>query len=224
LKNEIITIHRNEADKIAEGYFIKMCGFDRDENKFKSMLQDGYGIREKLSDDLSVRAIISSFDKEIIWGKTVDINGVKFECNAFEQIDRENIKELFVYILTAGNFDLPGASMLEMVYADAWGTAYVDAGRDILRSRLSTREPFVSDSFGPGYYGMDVPQVKNFFRVLDSKKIDVKLLDSGLMVPVKSIAGLFVSVKDPSQLPGNDCSSCLANEKGCYFCRMKNKK
>ncbi len=233
MKNEVVILDRNKTDQIAERYFIKMCGFNQGQDIHKTMLQDGYSIRDKLLNESSIKAIISSFDKSVISEKTVDINGIKFECNAFRQIDKENINKIYIYILTAGHFELPDASMLELVYADAWGTAYVDAGRDILRSILSMdnyinqiereNDNFLSDSFGPGYYGMDITQVMNFFKVLDSGKIGVSVRESGLMEPAKSIAGFYIAVKDKNQIPGKDCQSCLSNAKGCYYCRAKNK-
>ncbi len=232
MRNKVFIIERNETDKIAEDYFIKICGFNREMDKYKTMLQDSYSIRKKLLKKSSIKAIISSFDNNVISGNSIDINGVRFKCNAFEQIHRENIRRIYIYILTAGFFELKDGSMLESVYADAWGTAYVDAGRDILRSVLSmdtynksneNDENFVSDSFGPGYYGMDVIEVRNFFKALDSKKIGVKLKDSGLMEPVKSIAGFYIAVRDQNNLPGKDCRACLSNEKGCCYCRAKNK-
>lgn len=235
MKNKVIIIDKKQAEVPAREYFAKMCGFDGSKEKHKSMMDDALEVRNRILDDINIRAVVSSFSQEKLKGKVIDINGVTFACNALEQIRHESICEIYAYILTVGMIDLPNTSLLELLYADTWGTAYVDAGRDILRALIrdmvceahrgntdeKTGRLFVSDSFGPGYYGMDVTQVKLFFEILDSKKIGVKMTENGLMVPIKSCTGFYIVVDDEKQLPGADCKSCLSNAKGCQFCRAK---
>jgi hypothetical protein len=199
------------------------------------MLCSGLFVRDLISDKINVRAIIASFEKEVICGKTINLNGIKFESNALEQINIHCIRKIYAYIITAGNVELQDTSVLNMFFADTWGTAYVDAGRDILKriirdyhledsSKIENGVKdriFISDSFGPGFYGMDVIEVERFFKVLDGEKIGVKVTDSGFMLPLKSTTGFYIVVDDEEQLPGADCISCFSNIKGCQFCRVK---
>ena len=225
--NQIVTFNQSEADAIAEKYFIAMCGFNRPGERFKTMLRDGLAIRDQLAASFRIRAVVSSFTGEAIRESCIQIGQLKFACNAIEQIDGSGVVKLFAYILTIGNLDYESDSVLNMFYADSWGTAYVDAGRDLLRAWLqkeigTVENAFISDSFGPGYYGMDMDQLQGFFQLLDAESIDVRLSNSTMMLPLKSCAGFYLAVKEPSQLPGEDCKSCLAEAKGCSFCRVNN--
>lgn len=226
MENQIIVFEQKKADIIAEDYFTAMCGFNRPGERFKSMLLDGLAIRDKMTGSFQIRSIVSSFGREAICGGAILISDFKFACNALEQIDQNSVIQIYAYILTAGNIDFESSSVLDLFYADIWGTAYVDAGRDLLREWIQNKlrldeEIFVSDSFGPGYYGMDMTQLPYFFQLLDADKIGVQLNGSTMMLPLKSCAGFFVTVRGPGQLPGEACKSCLAGTKGCNFCRSK---
>ncbi len=236
--NEIISIDTGSADKIAEGYFKAICGFDRDDPaknaRTGAMLRQGIAVREQLRDSIRIRAVVSAFDKIVISGRSIRIGPVVFVCNAFEQMETEHITRVYAFIITAGSFEIESASMLDRFYADAWGTAYIDAGRDILRDFICKHEKdasagregsFVSDPFGPGFYGMDVEQMGNFFRLLDAEAIGVSLTGSMCMLPLKSCAGFHVAVDNAGRLPPDGCRSCLAGGKGCEYChsRIKSK-
>lgn len=216
------------AGRKAVDYFSNICGFHREKEKYKAMLDEGLTVRDQLLENINIKVVISEYDNNVLYNNYIKIDDVSFKCNAFEQIDKENIIKVYPYILTVGDVGLEHAPMLDKVYADAWGTAYVDASRDILKrmivDRNHTEYICISDSFGPGYYGMDITQVINFFKILEAELIQVKLTESGLMLPIKTCAGFFLAVNDEKQLPKVDCKLCLSNEKGCQFCRIKMKK
>ena len=98
----------------------------------------------------------------------------------------------------------------------------------LIMNRLQTQgaysKPPGIESFGPGFYGMDVTQVGNYFNLLDAEKINVKVKDNSLMLPLKSCAGFFIVVEDESKLPSVDCISCMADHKGCNYCQYMIKK
>jgi hypothetical protein len=236
-------LDREEADKIAEDYFRTICGFNRESMKHKprteSMMAAGISAREKISDSIHLRAILSDYGSEVVKDRAIRINDVSFFCNAFERIRPESSIRLYAYIVTAGEFELKDASITEQFFADTWGTAYVDAGRDILQKLIrediaafvphpgktaGAKDFFISDSFGPGYYGMEVTEIGHFFEILDGSKIGVTASAQSFMLPQKSCAGFFIAVNDITQLPGEDCRSCLAGKKGCNFCRFNVKK
>ena len=231
IKNKIVSIAREWADPIAKEYFLNICGFNRDREKHKKLIDIGMTIKEKIQDIAQIRAIVSSFGHNVISDNCVKLDGVKIECNAFEQLNTASIKEIFIYILTIGKYGLDEQdSIMDQLYTDIWGTAYVDAGRVILRKiildkycedhDLRGQNIFISDSFGPGYYGMDVKQVKNFFEVLDYKKIGVELKSSSLIMPLKSCVGFYIITDDETLLPGEECKNCFGNNGGCRFCHL----
>jgi hypothetical protein len=217
-----------EADVFAMEYFIKICGLDREGEKYRRMLQQGMDIKEMLSDRVKIKAVVSSFPGNSIRGNRAELNGITFECNAFQKLDPEHICRIYVYILSAGIYELDNDDpILDQLFADIWGTAYVDAGLELLkeyveadlRESCGNPEITVLDSFGPGFYGMGVNQVGKFFELLDGDKIGVKVRSNSLILPLKSCTGFFIGVDDMTPLPASDCKSCQSEYKNCAFCQ-----
>ena len=84
-------------------------------------------------------------------------------------------------------------------------------------------EIVISDSFGPGFYGMDVSYIKDFFSFMNNEEIGMSLMKSGMMLPIKSFAGFFIVLKKGSKLPESACQNCIMKTKSCVFCRMSRK-
>lgn len=216
-----------EADVFAMEYFLKICGFNREGEKYRRMLKQGMDIKDRIRDRVDIKAVVSSFPGSSIKGSKAELNGVTFECNAFQRLSPEHISGVYAYLLTAGIFELDdGEPILDQLYADIWGTAYVDAGIEVLKKIVEadlnddgrSGDIIVLDSFGPGFYGMDVNQVCRFFELLEGDKIGVTVRSSCLMLPLKSCSGFFVGVDDKTSLPGSDCKSCRSEYKNCAFC------
>jgi hypothetical protein len=110
-------------------------------------------------DRIDIKAWYHSF-RDALSGKHRRAFRVTFECNAFQRLDPSHICGVYAYIMTAGTFELDDAApILDQLYADIWGTAYVDAGLDVLRryveedlkERSEERELFVLDSLAPDF-------------------------------------------------------------------------
>lgn len=216
-----------EADVFAMEYFMKICGFNREGEKYRRMLKQGMDIKERIRESVDIKVVISSFPGSSIKDNRAELNEVTFECNAFQRLNPEHVRGVYAYILTAGIFELDDSDpILDQLYADIWGTAYVDAGLEVLKKFVEedlngadgSGDITVLDSFGPGFYGMDVNQVSSFFELLDGDKIGVKARSSCLMLPLKSCSGFFVGVDVKTSLPGSDCKSCRSEYKNCAFC------
>lgn len=227
IQNKIVHISMAEADVFAMEYFMKICGFNREGEKYRRMLRQAMEIKEKIQDRVDIRAVVSSFPGSCISGNRAELNGVLFECNAFQRLAPEHISGVYAYVLTAGIFELDDSDpILDQLYADIWGTAYVDAGLEVLKRFVekdleSNGKGNISvlDSFGPGFYGMGVNQVGKFFELLDGDKIGVTARSNSLMLPLKSCSGFFIGVDDETVLPASDCKSCRAEYKNCGFCQ-----
>jgi len=238
--NEVVHIATAMADGPAEKYFRTICGFDgadpAKKEKINGLIQAGLEVRERIRPMIDIRAVVSSFDDARIDGTSIAAGGVRFSCSAFEQVDPDAVRRVFAFILTVGEMDLASASLIDLFYADAWGTAYADAGRDLLRMELAGsadpgsdegsdegrdegRGRYISDSFGPGFYGMDLQQLEKFFVLLDAGSIGVRLTGSACMLPLKSCAGFYIMTDRPGALPPDGCRSCLSPGKSCSYCR-----
>lgn len=244
MENQMIRLDIKEAEPLAREYFINICGFrNREGEKYKRMLEHGMRIRERIADRVDIKAVVSSFDRDVISGNTARIGDAAFVCNAFEQINQDGIQKIYAYLFTSGSFELnEDDPVTDQLYADIWGTAYTDAGLEVLKHHLKAdfdrnnvgvgdengggetapddvKETFILDPFGPGFYGMDMDQIGRFFEVLDGDSIGVKAGTNSLMLPLKSCAGFFVIVDDDTRLPPADCKSCYADHSGCEFCQ-----
>ena len=237
MKNQVIQLNIDEADRYAPDYFLNICGFkNREGDKFKRLLDHGMQIKDRIIDTIDLKAVVSSFDKDIISGNTAQIGDVVFVCNAFQQLNHDSIKKIYAYVFTSGGCELNDQDpIMDQLYTDIWGTAYTDAGLEVLKQHLKDdfeksngvrkgngeKAITILDPFGPGFYGMEVDQVGKFFEVLDGDKIGVKARSSSIMLPLKSCVGFFVIVDDDTKLPSADCKSCRADHKGCEYCQSK---
>jgi len=92
----------------------------------------------------------------------------------------------------------------------------VDKFHKSMEKRYGAKGGKVTLRFSPGYCDWHVTEQEKLFRALDSNHLDVKLTDSCLMQPRKSISGIFgvlPSSINPPASPYNPCSKC--KKKNC---------
>ena len=233
MKNIVIKFDEKDAYGQAEKYFVSTCGFDFDREKHQRMMKDGLKARAEGLEGIDIKAIVSSFGPEVFGDNKITIGETEFKCKAFEQVSPESIIEIYGYIITAGELIYSDDdNILKQLYSDIWGTAYTDAGRDLLEDYLkdyaekrfrggSRRYIFLTNSFGPGFYGMETSQIKDFFEVLHGDKIGVEVKGTGVMVPLKTCTGFYMIVNDKASIPSPDCQECISSHKSCEFCGVR---
>lgn len=235
MKNTKITFSEEEARSLAERYYIKFCGLDFEKEKHRRMYREAMDVRSNGIQGIKIQARISSFGSEAFKGHKVTACGFELECRAFEQIPDKNVKGGYLYMITAGECSCgQDEAMTRQLFADLWGTAYIDAGRDLLGAMIHEMAEeelragpggggYLSGSFGPGFYGMELVESINIERILNGSDIGVKVLESGIMLPMKTCSGLYLVVDDPDQLPAFECEACIGNPGGCEFCSIRHK-
>jgi predicted sugar kinase len=233
MKNRVVEFNSDEIHEQAEKYFIKNCGFDFDKEKHRRMMEAGLLTRSQGLDGISIRALISSYGPEVYYDSKIIIDGAEFKCQAFEQILKENVLKVYPYIITAGEIIYSDEdNILTQLYSYIWGSSYTDVGRDLLEAYLkldaeneypkTMRETvFLSKSFGPGFYGMETDQTKELGKVLEIKKLNIEIKESGIMIPLKTCAGIYILLNSQECMPHPDCSTCIGSPKGCAFCSVK---
>ena len=156
-RDKVILFDTKVLQDESERLFIKMGGLDKGGRKFDELRGMGSRIREEIESRIDTKAIVSYFDKSHIKkdGMKLWIDGVELKCNAFEQIDMDQIKGAFVHFIYAGDYYLDEQPIMDQLFADMWGTAFVDATRWYFGSILK-QEARLSEEFGPGFFGMDV--------------------------------------------------------------------
>jgi len=128
-----------------------------------------------------------------------------------------DIEGLAVFIATAGEEiyrkaqeDLKAGRVLEGMVANAVGSEAADSATESLRTRI--REMAAAEGlaitlpYSPGYCGMKLEEQKNVFSALDGSRIGVRLLSSGIMIPIKSVSGV-IGIGSPAAV-GEDGSAC----------------
>lgn len=209
-----------QCNKLAESIFMKISGIDKPGMKYKKMKKDAYRIRQVIDDRIKIRAGYVFYDNVNLEGKKATVNGGKtIHCNAFEQIDKETVNGLFAYALSVGDFSLPEYSITEQLYADIWGTAFTDAVRILLKEELESNSR-VSDSFGPGFYGMELSEMENLAELIHIEEFGIEVKNSRILLPLKSCAGVYFKTTEKYIPINSECEICSGNSKGCTFCQI----
>lgn len=234
MENRIVNIPEERVRENAEKRFIATCGFKLETSrKHQRMMEMGLKVRETGVEGINIRATYLFLDKSHYRDGKVVLNDSVLTCNYFGQIPEEAVEGMYLYMLTSGECLFSSEEqIMDFLYADIWGTNYVDAGIDAFKEdyilpdmaeRFSKpgKPVFLSEEFGPGYFGMPVIETKKFVSLLDSDAIGVRVKESGLMIPQKSCAGLFLVYNRDDLKAEPGCVKCLGNSQGCAFCSFR---
>ncbi len=235
MNQEMISFQIEDAVELARTYFIQSCRFDLSKREHIRLMQAAENILREGMKEIQIRALVSEISelpKDTLEDDVIILDGISFQCNAFSQLQIGSIAGIYPYILTIGEIKTKSKSASDQLFADIWGTSFIDAARDLLqkwiekhlREKHNQNSAVVSSSFGPGFYGMTVTAVSDFFQLLDGRKIGVELTESGILLPVKSCTGFYIAAHHEWALPPGDCLSCLGNAGGCDFCKNNPKR
>lgn len=92
---------------------------------------------------------------------------------------------------------------------DACANAYLEIKNEELKARLGND---LSYMFSPGYQGSDVKELRFILDELKSDEIGIKMIESGMMTPIKSMAGIYAKGVSPQK----KCGSCIML-KNCVY-------
>lgn len=231
MKNKVIHIQRDDIEDRAEEYFIKGSGLTRPGAKFDKMRRRAAAIREEIRERVQIQCLVSYYEDPPVFEGCLRIEEVDFLCPPFGLLEPGQVKGAYGYLMTGGDFYLEEREIMDQLLADIWGTAYVDAGRDTLRDLLiqdchqrfpDQREDLcLSDSFGPGYYGMKTQDTLKMLSILEGTAIGVACRESGVMVPLKSCTGIYLVADSSALLPDMECETCLGNTGNCRLCNVR---
>lgn len=211
----------------AEERFFRMCGFDLGAVGHRKMEQAAYKVRNHLLSQMKIRAFVQGWDHPQVEGADLHLGDTVITCDAFSQIPKEAIKGAFAYLLTIGETDIEAEDyIMTEIYHDIWGTAYIDSAMEVLRRdclmpMIEEEGFFLSENFGPGYFGMAMEEGSKIFDLLDGAAIGVSRKASGLLIPEKSILGLILVYDREDIKMSRSCEKCLGNKGGCNFCEKR---
>jgi hypothetical protein len=198
------------------------CRFDPDEDAHARMLDEAIAAHPDPAEGTTLAAVTACFAPVSLRGPSLRIAEVTLSCPAFEQINARDVTELVAYALSLRTGEAPEPRLSRLFYRDLWQTAYLEAALAALRARFAARAGGrLSDSFGPGYYGMAPGEMKELARVLDFKKVGAAVLANGNISPPKSCAGIFFAVRNAARMPADVCRNCAGDKAGCAFCEHR---
>ncbi len=222
--NKEISISKEKCMPLAEKLFAESSGMSKKRKSYDNQKKQSLETLDMIYDRIGIKAVFSYYEDICFEGKKAVIGGVDLVSNAFEQMDPFRIKGAYVYMLTVGDSGLKDGPVIKQLLADIWGTCFVDAARMILEERFTSEGKRLSDSFGPGFYGMDIRSMKEIKKLADGEKIGIGMSREGLLIPEKSCAGIYFSVTEDYAKLKDECGDCKGTEKSCAFCNINKEK
>jgi len=188
---------------------------------YTKMLEDMLNIAENVS---LIKATLVLFDKINISTRSnsLNINHVEFETGKIIAEAVQNAETIALFVCTVG----PGIenkskelfkenNMVEGYMLDVIGSEVVESAidlcQDILQVEMKRKELSLSNRYSPGYCGWNVSEQHKLFSLLPRDFCDIRLKESALMVPIKSVSGIIGIGKD-----------IVRRGYACDFCEQEN--
>lgn len=221
MTEQIFRFTQQEADELALAYIMEHSTRGDNPKKRQRIQREVLRTKNLVHHCVDLRALVGTFSEFEIQGNALRLGSCALESRLFERYRPEDIRRVHLMIASAGDYEIDRDPISD-VYADLWGTGYIDAVVDLVRDRLAeTQEDedfYLTRPFGPGFFGLTLQEVRKFFALLPAERIGVTLRDH-LMVPLKSYAGIMLELRRGLTLQQRDCVSCIGNEFGCSYCR-----
>ncbi|MCX6326689.1 MAG: methionine synthase [Bacteroidia bacterium] len=168
----------------------------------------------------------AQFDNET---KSVEINNVSFHIKkiVFGQIKKSD--SIAIFLCTAGEEigirsrkAMQERDFLRGYIYDVIGSEIVEAAVDMMQNELEksviSSGKKITNRYSPGYCGWDVAEQHKLFRLVPGNYCGIRLTQSALMDPVKSVSGIIGIGKNVKMNPYT-CSLC--DLKDCIYRKAK---
>lgn len=227
----IRSIIYGDADECFEGakeHLFRISGISNERKNTKHLRDIATITYQKGKKGLNLKAITVEYDNSIFNNHRIEVNNHILHCNYFNNIEKDKVKKVVFYLLTVGrcNNDNP-KDLKNGIYADMWGTSFIETFGEKLQEKLMNEFKndglFLSNNFGPGYFGMSVLASLDIYRIVNGGEIGVNISETGLLLPEKSCSGIYFEFKELVEIP-SECRDCLGNPSGCSYCNVKNRR
>ena len=153
------------------------------------------------------------------------IENVTFDVKQIVYNMLKRSTKMAVFVCTAGEeihnlsrqYMADGDLLKGYVY-DLFGSVVVDSAMDLIQESLKTEMNLqgyqITNRYSPGYCGWNVDQQKKLFSLLNQNFDFVKLTDSCLMMPIKSVSGI---IGIGSDVKYNDYTCNICNLQNCLY-------
>jgi hypothetical protein len=179
----------------------------------------------------SIKAEYRIFD-DILFNdpdKTVSVNNITFDIKKIIYGQLKKSESAAIFLCTAGEeigkmsrWAMKSGDLLEGYIYDVVGSEIVEAAVDLMQNDLeksiASSGNKITNRFSPGYCGWDVSEQQKLFQLLPGTYCGIRLTDSSLMDPEKSVSGIIGIGKNVRHLPYT-CNIC--DMKDCIYRRTK---
>ncbi|MBQ3964121.1 MAG: hypothetical protein II682_01645 [Firmicutes bacterium] len=223
VRNEVWSLTGRECEAMATGFLIEENNLNSLDDDSRYRLRQAIGLKDEIVDCVTVRAIFNYYDDIAVEEEALVIDGKMFGSQVFKGIDPAQILGAYVFVLTAGDFSCPDKPVAEQVLLDLWGTAFATAGRKRLQAFFA-EDGRISETFGPGLYGIPVESMPDLVSLVDAEQIGVTVNESCFLQPVKSYGGIVFRVAEDYKPRGATCATCRGAKLSCRLCECNPKK
>ena len=158
---------------------------------------------------------------------TISVGGVPFQVGRMVGKFLAESGQVAIFVCTAGQkmsdriTDLANRGMISESYiADVIGSMIVEEAmdriRDILKEEMGKAGLKITNRYSPGYCDWDIAEQKKLFSLLPEGFCRVKLTESSLMLPLKSVSG-FIGIGRNVRYSEYVCELC--NMRHCLYRR-----
>jgi hypothetical protein len=210
---------------------MRVLGNSREENKdmVSGMIAE---VLHKLNEICDIRAeyVIKENARLDIVNKSINIDKTDFNIGKIITAQLKKTESLAIFLCTAGQEagEFSRKLMSERDYlkgyiSDIAGSEVVEAAadlmQDILKKDVEENGLKITNRFSPGYCGWDVAEQHKLFSFVPGDFCGIRLLDSALMDPVKSVSGVIGIGREVKFRPYT-CNLC--DQENCVYRRHKN--
>jgi hypothetical protein len=195
---------------------------------FSSYLNEVIDLATKLQDIRAAYSIFDTFEMRESSGELIVLNS-HFHIGKTLIKEIRNSSRMVLYICSAGATISNKAkelmagddSLLGYIY-DVVGSYIAEAAGDkmqrIILSEICLDDEKITNRYSPGYVKWSVQEQHELFLLFNDRTAGVNLTSSALMVPAKSISGLF-GIGTNVKFRKNLCELCTS--KNCTFRKTK---
>lgn len=166
---------------------------------FLAELEEVIAIAENIS---KARVLYRILDTVSIRKKEFSIDNLEFNCGSKIARQLRNAEQLIVFVCTSGHGItqqykeyIRTNELVKAYFADMLGNIIVEKAMDIIQERISeemkTRGISITNRYSPGYCNWNINEQAKIFSILPDNPCGVKLTESSLMIPSKSISGVI---------------------------------
>jgi len=213
VREDVIQLLGGESDYVFLMHEYLDSLFEQGKQIFE--LKGGYQVFDNLSFNLEKHEIAigdTTFDvKKVVFNMLKRCSKIAvFVCTAGDKIHEQSRQ-----YMTEGD-------MLKGYVYDLFGSLVVESAMDLvqqsLRLEMEAEGYRITNRYSPGYCGWTVDQQKKLFGLLNQNFSFVKLSDSCLMQPIKSVSGIIGIGHDVKY---NDYTCHICDSANCLYKNLK---